>query len=129
AERRSFEDRHRSIEAYLDFMEPRVRQLYRCLKSTGSFYYHCDWHAGHYVKVMLDGIFGMDQFQNEIVWKRFSAKNDPKRYGRNHDVILFYTKSKSFTWNVQYGPFEEDYVDENYRYTEPETGRRYRLSD
>jgi DNA modification methylase len=126
AERRSFEDRHRSIDAYLDFMEPRIRQLYRCLKRTGSFYYHCDPHAGHYIKVMLDGIFGVDQFQNEIVWERSSAKNDPKRYGRGHDLILFYSKSKVFTWNVQYQAFSEGYVEQNYRYVEAETGRRYR---
>lgn len=63
------------------------------------------------------------------MWKRFSAKNDSNRYGRSHDVIFFYTKSGRFTWNTQYGPYEDGYVDTNYRYTEPESGRRFRLSD
>ena len=78
---------------------------------------------------MLDSIFGMSGFRNEIAWKRFSAKNDPKRFGRSHDLIFFYSKGNRYTWNVQYGPFEQDYVEENYRYIETETGRRYRRGD
>ena len=62
-------------------MRPRCVQLARVLKKTGSFYYHCDWHASHYVKVMLDQIFGENNFQNEIVWRRTSAHNDPNKYG------------------------------------------------
>lgn len=128
-ERRAFDDRHASTRAYIEYMRPRCVELARVLKKTGSFYYHCDWHASHYVKVMLDQVFGEGNFQNEIIWKRFSAKNDAGRYGRGHDAIFFYTKSKQYTWNPQYGPFEEDYVEENYRYVEEGTGRRYRLSD
>ena len=128
-EKRAFEDRHESTKAYIEFMRPRCVELHRVLKDTGSFYYHCDWHASHYVKVMLDQVFGENNFQNEIIWKRFSAKNDAVRYGRGHDAIFFYAKSKQYTWNPQYGPFEEGYVEENYRYTEEGTGRRYRLSD
>ena len=71
-ERRSFEDRHESTRAYIDFMRPRCVELHRVLKPTGSFYYHCDWHACHYVKVMLDQIFGENQFVNEVIWKRQS---------------------------------------------------------
>jgi len=85
--------------------------------------------ASHYLKVRADGIFGGKRFLNEIAWKRFSGKNDPNRFGRSHDLILVYTKSGTYTWNVQHGPFEPDYVDDNYRYTEEGTGRRYRLSD
>ncbi len=69
-EKRAFEDRHATTQAYIDYMRPRCVQLARVLKKTGSFYYHCDWHASHYVKVMLDQIFGENNFQNEIVWKR-----------------------------------------------------------
>src|SRR6266508_1772742 len=90
-EKRAFEDRHASTQAYIDFMRPRCVELARVLKKTGSFYYHCDWHASHYVKVMLDQIFGENNFQNEIVWKRSSAHSDSKRYGANHDTIFFYT--------------------------------------
>ncbi|MCJ7698975.1 site-specific DNA-methyltransferase, partial [Candidatus Bathyarchaeota archaeon] len=69
-EKRAFEDRHGSTQAYIEFMRPRCVELARVLKKTGSFYYHCDWHASNYVKIMLDQIFGENQFQNEIVWKR-----------------------------------------------------------
>jgi DNA modification methylase len=130
AEVRSFEDRwHGGIHHYVDWMQTRMAHLHRILKRSGSLYLHCDPAASHYLKVMLDGIFGARNFRNEIVWKRFSAKNDPKRFGRTHDLILFYSKSGTYTWNIQYGPFEEDYVEENYRYIEPETGRRYRRGD
>jgi DNA modification methylase len=73
-EKRAFEDRHASTQAYIDFMRPRCVELARVLKKTGSFYYHCDWHASHYVKVMLDRIFGENNFQSEIIWHRTLAK-------------------------------------------------------
>jgi adenine specific DNA methylase Mod len=75
-EKRSFDDRHESTKAYIEFMRPRCVELARVLKKTSSFYYHCDWHASHYVKVMLDQIFGENNFQNEIVWKRTNAKSN-----------------------------------------------------
>jgi DNA modification methylase len=99
-EKRSFEDRHESTKAYIDFMRPRCVELARVLKKTGSFYYHCDWHASHYVKVMLDQIFGENLFQNEIAWRRTKAHNDPQRYGANHDTIFFYTASNDWNWNT-----------------------------
>jgi DNA modification methylase len=127
AEVRSFEDRWTGgIEHYVAWMADRLTQLHRLLKPTGSFYLHCDPSASHYLKVRLDSIFGPRNFQNEIVWKRFSGKNDPKRFGRIHDCLLFYTKGREFTWNPQYGSFEPDYVEQNYRYVEFGTGRRYR---
>ena len=96
-EKRAFEDRHASTQAYIEFMRPRCVQLARVLKKTGSFYYHCDWHASHYVKVMLDQIFGENSFQNEIVWKRTSAHNTTsRRYGEVLDKILFYTLSDDY---------------------------------
>ncbi len=69
-EKRSFEDRHASTQAYIDYMRPRCQHLARVLKKTGSFYYHCDWHASHYVKVMLDQMFGANKFQNGSVRRR-----------------------------------------------------------
>jgi site-specific DNA-methyltransferase (adenine-specific) len=97
-EKRAFEDRHASTQAYIDFMRPRCAELARVLKKTGSFYYHCDWHASHYVKVMLDQILGENQFQNEIVWRRTNARQDRERWPRLHDVILFYTGSAEFNF-------------------------------
>ena len=111
-EKRAFEDRHENTKAYIDYMRPRCVQLARVLKKIGSFYYHCDWHASHYVKVMLDQIFGENNFQNEIVWKRTSAHNDPNKYGNVHDTIFFYTGSnKGYTWNPQYTAYTKEYID------------------
>ena len=115
-EKRAFEDRHESTRAYIDYMRPRCVELARVLKPTGSFYYHCDWHASHYVKVMLDEIFGENNFQNEIVWKRTSAHNDPQKYGNVHDTIFFYTGSKKgYTWNPQYTPYTKEYIDSEWQ--------------
>ena len=115
-EKRAFEDRHESTRAYIDYMRPRCVELARVLKKTGSFYYHCDWHASHYVKVMLDQIMGENAFQNEIVWKRSSAHSDSKRYGANHDTIFFYAGGKSWTWSKLYTLYSPEYVKQNYRY-------------
>ena len=95
-------------------MAPRLVELYRVLKPTGSLYLHCDPTASHYLKIVLDAIFGVKNFRNEMSWKRFSAKNDSLRFGRSHDVLLFYTKSNVFTWNAQHQPFEKGSVDHNY---------------
>ncbi|MBE3040071.1 MAG: restriction endonuclease [Chloroflexi bacterium] len=127
-EKRAFEDRHASTQAYIEFMRPRCVELARVLKKTGSFYYHCDWHASHYVKVMLDQIFGENQFQSENVWRRTKAHNDSKRYGANHDTVFFYSKSNVWTWNVQYTPYSPDYLEQNYRYKDAD-GRVFRVSD
>jgi DNA modification methylase len=78
-EKRAFEGHHENTKAYIDYLRPRCVQLARVLKQTGSFYYHCDWHASHYVKVMLDQIFGKNNFQNEIVWKRNNSHNDAEQ--------------------------------------------------
>jgi DNA modification methylase len=93
-ERRSFDDRHESTQAYIEFMRPRVIELARVLKPTGSFYYHCDWHASHYIKVLLDQVLGESSLINEIIWKRQSSHNDAKQgskhLGRVHDTIFVY---------------------------------------
>ena len=128
-EKRAFDDRHASTAAYVDTMRPRCVELSRVLKPTGSFYYHCDWHASHYVKVMLDQIFGENNLQNEIVWKRStSPHNDPRRYGANHDSVSFYTAGKRWTGNPQYLKLGEEYVEGTFRHREPD-GRRYRLQE
>src|SRR6266571_7991384 len=104
-EKRAFEDRHESTQAYIEFMRPRCVEMARVLKKTGSFYYHCDWHASHYVKVMLDEIFGENNFRNEIIWRRTAAKSQSfKQYPNNHDSIFFYTKSDEHLFNRQFTP-------------------------
>lgn len=132
-EMRSFDDRHTSTQAYIDFMRPRCVELARVLKPTGAFYYHCDWHASHYVKVLLDQIFGEVGFINEIIWKRQSSHNDAKQgskhLGRVHDTLFMYSKSKDYYFKHLYRPYDPEYVTDFYRYIEPETGRRYQLGD
>ena len=132
-ERRSFEDRHESTQAYIEYMRPRCIELGRVLKNTGSFYYHCDWHASHYVKVMLDEIMGENNFINEIIWKRQSSHNDAKQgsrhLGRVHDTILLYAGRGDFKFEHLYKPYDPEYIEAFYRYTEEGTGRRYRLGD
>jgi len=100
-EKRHFEDRFENVTAYLDYMLPRVKELHRVLSPKGSFLYHCDWHASHYVKVLLDrdDLFGYSNFQNEIVWYYRGAGISPRRFGRRHDIILFYSKSRDWYFN------------------------------
>ncbi len=93
---RSFEDRWEGgIEVYIGWMKERVIEMHRILKDTGSIYLHCDWHASHYLKIMMDTVFGMTNFRNEIVWhyRKWTAGN--RQYQRNHDVILYYSKTDS----------------------------------
>ena len=122
-----------NMMAYLAMMAPRLVELRRVLKSTGSIYLHCDPTASHYLKLLMDAIFGPEHFCTEIVWKRSSAHSDTKQgrrqHGRIHDVLLFYTKGNAWTWNPVYMPYDEEYVDSFYRFVEPETGRRYTTGD
>ena len=92
--RSCFDDRHASAAAYIDFMRPCCRELVRVLRETGSFYYHCDHHAGPHVRLMLDDLFGARRFRSEIIWRRTNAKGLAFRgFPRNHDTLLYYTAS------------------------------------
>ncbi|HEY3316585.1 MAG TPA: DNA methyltransferase [Bacillota bacterium] len=115
--------------AYLVMMAVRLVELYRVLKTTGSIYLHCDPTASHYIKLLMDAVFGGGQFRNEIIWQRTSAHNRLVRYGPVHDVIFFYTKGENWTWNQQHMPYDAGYVETFYRHVEEPTGRRYTLSD
>ncbi|MBE0541062.1 MAG: site-specific DNA-methyltransferase [Verrucomicrobia bacterium] len=123
-EKRAFEDRHASTQAYIDYMRPRCVELGRVLKKTGSFYYHCDWHASHYVKVMLDQILGENNFENEIIWKRYGAHSNSKGYGAVHDVILYYGGGEKLTFHREFEPYDPKYVEDRFRYQDPD-GRRW----
>jgi DNA modification methylase len=102
--------------AYLIYMVQRLLYMKTLLKPRGSIYLHCDPTASHYIKVMMDGIFGHVNFRNEVVWKRTSAHSDTKRWGSVHDTILFYSKSDKFTWNPVYLAHDKSYVDKFYRF-------------
>lgn len=118
--------------AYLAMMAIRLIELHRVLKPTGSLYLHCDPTASHYLKLLLDGVFGADRFVNEITWKRSHAHSDAKQgarhFGRLTDTILFYSKSTARTWNILYTDYEQGYVDRDYRRLDAD-GRRYRLDN
>ena len=119
--------------AYLTMMSPRMVELHRVLKPTGSIYLHCDPTASHYLKLLMDAVLGPTNFRTEITWKRTSAHNDAKQgrrqHGRIHDILLFYTKSDEWKWNPVYAAYDESYTEGFYKYVEPDTGRRYRLGD
>ena len=130
AEKRAFDDRYGDAMAYIGYMRPRVEQLHRVLKPTGSFYYHCDWHASHYIKVMLDEIFGANFFVNEIVWKRYSSHgNVYSRFGTVTESVFFYRSGTQFTWNQMYGEYDPGYIEQFFRFVDPETGRRFRAQN
>ena len=115
--------------AYLTMMAQRMAELHRVLKPTGSVYLHCDPTASHYLKLMLDAVFGNGNYKNEIVWKRSSAHNDSGTCGRTHDIIFLYTKDRlKLTWNNQYQEYDASYVESHYR-RKTEDGRIYRTDN
>ena len=118
-----------AMMAYLVMMAPRLVELHRVLKPTGSIYLHCDPTASHYLKLLMDAVFGNVNYRNEITWKRYGAHNDvgqgSTRFGRVHDIILLYGKTDSVTWHQGFVPLEEGYVKSTYRYVDEETGRRF----
>lgn len=116
------------LMAYLAMMAVRLIEMRRILKATGSLYLHCDPTASHYLKLLLDGIFGFDKFQNEIIWKRTTTHSDSKTWSRVADTILFFTKGKEFTWVVPRESHSVEYLAAKYRHDDGD-GRRYMLDN
>jgi adenine-specific DNA-methyltransferase len=117
------------VDSYLDMMYPRLHLMKRLLSKKGVLFIHTDWHVGHYVKVMLDEIFGLDNFCNEIV----RVKSNPKNYTRNafgniHDVIYFYSKTEDYDWNRIFQSRDEKQIEEDFPLVESETGRKYKTA-
>jgi len=128
----AFSDKWGSREAYLEYLRLRVIELRRVLKDTGSFYLHCDPTMSHYLKIVLDTIFDVENFCNEIIWKRaYTVKGNfgqgRKLFDINTDTIFFYRKTKNNTFNHIYTSYKDEYVRKFYKYIEPDTGRRYSL--
>lgn len=113
--------------AYLTMMANRLLEMHRVLKPTGSLYLHCDPTASHYLKIVLDGVFGKENYRSEVIWKRTSGHNSAKRWGPIHDTIFLYTKSAKFTWNKIFESYDESYLDRFYRFEDE--GGRYRIGD
>ena len=114
--------------AYLTMMAQRMAELHRVLKPTGSLYLHCDPTASHYLKLLLDAVFGSGNFKAEIIWQRTTSHSDAKGLGRVHDVLLYYCKDSRFTWNSIYQPLDPEYVETYYRYKDP-NGRKFMSAD
>ena len=117
----------KGLAGYLDFMRPRIEEIHRVLKDTGSFYLHCDPTASHYLKVLCDQVFGIANFRNEIVWKRNAGQGHSKigkRFINKQDYILFYVKSVNNIFNYQYKPLSSEVVKNNYTRVD-ENGRKY----
>lgn len=115
------------IYAYCEWMRIRINELHRILKPTGSIVCHIDYHASHYIKILLDEIFGYKNFRNEIIWQRKQGSNStkaPTSLSNNTDSIYFYSKSENYTFNPQYKPYAQEYIEKNYRYID-ENGERY----
>jgi DNA modification methylase len=119
--------------AYLAMMAPRLVELRRVLKPSGSIYLHCDPTSSHYLKLLMDAVFGPRCYVNEVVWKRSDAHSDARQgaqhFGRVHDVLLFYVKGTDQPFNVEYLPLPQTTVDNWYRNVEPETGRLFNKAD
>jgi DNA modification methylase len=113
--------------AYLAMMAVRLIQLHRVLKPTGSLYLHCDPTASHYLKILLDAVFGKENYLNEIIWRRTSSHSSAKRWGPVHDTLFFYAKGQPNLWNPTFEEYDQHYVDQFYRF-EDEDGR-FRVGD
>jgi DNA modification methylase len=125
---KEFSDLWDSLDAYLNFMMLRIREMHRVLKDSGSFYCHCDPNAVFEIKLLCDKIFGRKFFRREIIWNVGSVsgfKSQVKGWVRQHDTILYYTKSDRFTFNKHYTPYKEEYIKKMFRYKD-EDGRLYR---
>ena len=120
----------KGMQSYLCMMAVRLVEMRRVLTDTGSIYLHCDPTASHYLKLLMDSIYGQGNFRNEITWRRTNAKGLAFRgYPKNSDFLLYYNISGNYIWNRPYLPHDPVYLAKFYRYTEPGTGRRYRLGD
>ena len=123
----------RGADSFISMLYERLILMRDLLAADGSIYVHMGWGVSHYVRGILDEVFGRERALNQIIWKRQTAHSDSgqgsEHLGRLHDVILLYSKDSSYTWNMQYGPYSDDYLRTHYKKVEPETGRRYELDN
>jgi adenine-specific DNA-methyltransferase len=115
-------------DEYLQFLYERLVLLRELLAVSGSIYVHCDANRGHYIKCLMDEVFGAGNFRNEIIWKRTSARADSSTYNHVHDTVFFYTKSETFTWNKQFTQHSDAYLKSKYSSVDKD-GRKYRLDN
>ncbi len=117
----------KGLDSYLQWFYETAVLLRELLAETGSIYIHLDWHVGHYAKAVLDEVFGYENFINEIIWRRTAAHNDPGRFGNIHDLIFYYKKTESYTWNPQHTPHSQEAVSSTFSYAEDKSNNIMRL--
>jgi len=125
---KEFNDKWDDLFSYLLYLYPRFKEIHRTLRDTGTFYLHCDHSADSYLKILCDFIFGIKHFMAAIPWflgNPSGFKTQKKGWVRQHDIILVYTKSKEYTFNKQYLPYNDEYLKKMFRYMDP-NGRQYR---
>ncbi len=118
----------KGLDSYLRWFYETIVLLHELLAERGSLYVHLDWHVGHYAKCVLDEVFGMENFRNQIVWQRFNFHADAKRYGIVSDEILFYSATSNYIWNPQTIPIKESYIESHFR-NQDSDGRLYKMAD
>lgn len=126
-DQKAYQDKVSGAE-FVEFIRKRLVLIRELLASDGVIYVHLDWRKCHYIKMILDEVFGENHFQNEIVWQRLSARSDSKTYNHIHDVVYFYSKSQKFDFTTQYSRYSQEYIKKFYRYKNPE-GRRFSIGD
>jgi site-specific DNA-methyltransferase (adenine-specific) len=116
--------------AYVSMMAPRLVQLRRVLRPSGSIFLHCDPTASAHLRLLMDAVFGTENFRNEIIWQRTTPKGHAfTRFPSTHDILLCYGRTEDTTWNPQFTPHRQDYIDSHYNNVEPDTGRQYMLDN
>jgi DNA modification methylase len=114
---------------FIEFLRRRLILLHELLADDGGIYVHLDTKKGHYIKAVLDEVFGEENFVNQIIWKRLSAHNDAVKYGPIHDMLFFYTKREKYVWNKQFADVSPEYIRQFFDQVEPGTERRYARGD
>ncbi len=118
----------KGMQSYLCMMAVRLLEMRRLLKPTGSIYLHCDSTASHYLRLLMDAVYGSRNFKNEILWKRFNFHADAKRFGKVTDTLLFYSKTESYVFNQQRTEFSQEYIKSKFTHVDDD-GRRFRLDN
>ena len=118
------------LDSYLAMMSDRLQLALQLMSQNGVIFVHCDWHVGHYLKALLDSVFGIENFASEVIWQKIrSSKGQSRAFGNVHDTILVYTRSESTLLNNQYVPLDAARIEQHYSNLEPKTGRRYMLDN
>lgn len=118
----------KGTDSYIHMMYERLLLMRELLSDRGSIFVHCDWRVTHYIRAVLEDVFGRSAFLNEVVWRRSTSHSAASRFGQVHDTIYWFSKGENYTWNPQYRPYSQEYTDRYFRFKDPD-GRRYWKED